>query len=103
MEVCKLHGCPDLRLVGVMFLQVPGQRAIVAATVRAVLPPAHCGTTGAADVYVNVIVDVGGGGSYGAYCRLGLGSDRGRNRCWLGKGGARAPRSSSRCRCALLL
>ena len=65
MEVCQLHGRSDLRLVGMVFLQVACQGAIVAATVWAVLPPAHRGSAGAANIYVDVIVDVGGRGCQG--------------------------------------
>lgn len=103
VEVCQLHSCPDLRLVGVVLLQVPRQRAIVAPAVWAVLPPAHRGAAGAANVYVNVIVDVGGGGCQGADRWLRLGSDwRGDGRR-AGEGRARAPGSSGRRGRALLL
>lgn len=63
MQVCQLHGCSDLWLIGVVLLQVARQRAIVAAAVRAVLPSAHRGVAGAANVNVNVVVDVGGRGT----------------------------------------
>lgn len=58
----------------------------MASAVWAVLPPAHCGTAGAANVYVNVVVDVGGRGCQGADCGLGLGSGWGRDGCWPRKG-----------------
>lgn len=103
MEVCQLHGCSDLGLVGVVLLQVARQGAIVAATVRAVLPPAHRGAAGAADVYVDVIVDVGSWGCQGADCGLGLRSDWGCDGCWARKGRARAPGSSGGGRRRLLL
>lgn len=85
MEVCQLHGSSDLWLVGVVLLQMACQRPIVAATVWAVLSPAHCGPTGTANVYVDIIVDVGSWGCQGTDWGLRLGSGRGRNRCWLGK------------------
>lgn len=59
VQVCQLHGRSDIWLVAVVFLQVACQRAVVAATVRAMLPPVHSGAAGAADVYVDVIVYVG--------------------------------------------
>lgn len=82
MHVCQLHGSSDLRLVGVMLLQVASQRSVVAAAIRAVLPPAHCVATGTADVNVNVVVDVGGWGGQGTG---GLSSGRGCHRSGAGK------------------
>lgn len=83
MQVSQLHGRSHLWLVGMVLLQVARQRAIVAATVGAVLPPAHCGTAGAANVNVNIVVDVGGRRSQGTRC---LWSGCRRNRRWAGKG-----------------
>lgn len=71
MKMCKLHGCPDFRLIGVVFLQVTCQRTVVATAVWAVLSPANGGTAGAANVDVNVIVDVGGWRCQGTDCRRG--------------------------------
>lgn len=66
MQVCQLHGSSNLWLVGVVLLQVARQRAIMAAAVWAVLPPAHRGAARAANVYVYVVVDVGGRRCQGA-------------------------------------
>lgn len=94
VEVSQLHGCSDFRLVGVVLLQVACQGSVVPAAVRAVLPPAHRGTTRTADVYVDVIVYVSSWGCQRTDC--GLGSRWGCNRCRAGEGGAGAPRSSGR-------
>lgn len=100
VHVGQLHGCPHLRLVGVVLLQVASEGAVVAAAVRAVLPPAHGGTPGAADVDVDVVVDVGGWRRKRTW-RLGSGCRR--DRCWAGEGRAGAARSSGGGGGALLL
>lgn len=87
VHVGQLQGRAHLRLVGVVLLQVASQRAVVAAAVRAVLPPAQRGAAGAADVDVDVVVDVGGWRSSECARRLGSGCSRW-NRRWAGEGGA---------------
>lgn len=86
VHVSQLQGRAHLRLVGVVLLQVAGQRAVVAAAVRAVLSPAQRGAAGAADVDVDVVVDVGRWRSSERARRLGSGRS-GWNRCWAGEGG----------------
>lgn len=83
VHVRQLHSSSDLWLVGVVFLQVASQRAVVAPTVRTVLPPAHLRGPGASDVDVDVVVDVGGRGHQSTSS---LGPGGGRRRSWAGKG-----------------
>lgn len=61
-HVSQLHGGAHLGLLSVVFLQVASQRAEVPAAVGAVLPAWGASETAAVpDVYVYVVVDVGGG------------------------------------------
>lgn len=87
VHVGQLQGGAHLWLVGVVLFQVAGQGSVVAAAVWAVLPPAQRGAAGAADVDVDVVVDVGGWRSSERTRRLGSGCSRW-NRCWAGEGGA---------------
>lgn len=82
VHVRQLHSSPDLRLVSVVFLQVASERTVVAPTVRTVLSPAHLRGPGAPDVYVDVVVDVGGRGDQSTSS---LRSGRGRRRSRAGK------------------
>ncbi len=58
-EVRPLHGGSDLGLLLMVFLQVPSEGAEVPAAVRTVLSAGERATR--ADVYVYVVVYVGGG------------------------------------------